>query len=243
MAHQLTAPNTAPKITSRNLRAHFGCGSETCPISGQSPVEELANVLTHGLGLLLSIAGVSLLIVLASVYGNAWHIVGSSVYGATLIMVYAASTLYHSSRSLRLKKVLRDVDHAVIFLLIAGTYTPFTLGPLSGGWGWSLFGVVWGVSLLGILLRAVFRGRFKAMSIPIYLGLGWLCVVGVVPLLNNLTPSGLLWLAFGGAAYSLGTIFIMWRRLPFNHAIWHLTVILGSALHYFAIMFYVVPLA
>lgn len=239
MAYQLTSP----KDTSRNLRAHFACGSSVCPVSGQSPAEEIANVITHGLGLLLSIAGVSVLIVLASLHGNAWHIVGTSVYGATLIMVYAASTMYHSSRSVGVKKLLREVDQSVIFLLIAGTYTPFTLGPLNGSWGWSLFGVVWGVALLGILIKVLFKGRFRALSIPIYLGLGWVSVVAVVPLLNNVTPAGLLWLAFGGAAYSLGTIFIMWRKLPFNHAIWHLTVILGSALHYFAIMFYAVPSA
>lgn len=244
MSYQLTVPkNIKPKSEDRTLWSRFACGSSICPVSGQSPAEEVANVLTHGLGLLLSIAGVAVLIVLASIHGNAWHIVGTSVYGATLIMVYVASTLYHGSRSIGVKKMLRDVDQVVIFLLIAGTYTPFTLGPLNGGWGWSLFGVVWGVSVLGILLKVLFNGRFRAMSVPIYLGLGWLCVVAVVPLMNNLSPAGLLWLAFGGAAYSLGTIFIMWRKLPFNHAIWHLTVILGSALHYFAIMFYVVPLA
>ncbi|MFQ6026567.1 MAG: hemolysin III family protein [Dehalococcoidia bacterium] len=239
MAYQLAVPQFA----SRGLHTVFACRSEVCPISGQSPAEELVNVLTHGLGLLLSVAGVSVLIVLASIYGNVWHIVGSSVYGASLILVYAASTFYHSSRSLEHKRVLKQVDQAVIFLLIAGTYTPFTLGPLNGGWGWSLFGVAWGVAVVAMALKVTFEGRFKAVAIPLYVGLGWMCIVGIVPLIHNVPLTGLLWLAFGGAAYSLGTIFFRWRALPFHHALWHVTVILGSLFHYFAIMFYVVPLA
>lgn len=211
-----------------------------CPVSGQSPPEELVNVLTHGLGMLLSIAGASVLIALASVYGNSWHIVSSSIFGATLIMAYAASTLYHSAWSVRSKRFLRDVDQAIIYLLIAGTYTPFTLGPLNGGWGWSLFGVVWGIAAVGVVSKAFCQGRCHWSAIPMYLGLGWLCLVGIVPLFQNVPLAGLLWLFAGGAAYSLGAVFVPWRKLPFHHAIWHCTVLLGSLCHYFAVLLYVV---
>ena len=238
MAHQIALP----QYSGWSSLARHGCRGEACPISGQTPVEELANALTHGLGLLLSVAGISVLVVLASIYGTVWHIVGASVYGATLVLVYAASTIYHSAPTGTPKRIFKDVDQAVIFLLIAGTYTPFTLGPLNGGWGWSLLGVAWGMALFGIGLKVWCNRYFRTMSVPLYLGLGWLGVVGAVPLLQNLPLSGLLWLALGGLAYSAGTIFYIWRKLPFNHAVWHITVMLGSGLHFFAVLFYVVPL-
>ena len=215
------------------------------PLSGQSPIEELVNTYTHGFGLLLSIGGLSVLLVFASIYGTAWHVVGSSVYGATLVLLYAASTCYHaagSAGSMKGKQSLRNVEQAAIFLFIAGTYTPFTLVVLSGGWGWSLFGVVWGLSVAGIIASRLYIHRSPAISNLIFLGLGWLSLVAIVPLKDNLPLGGLLWLLSGGVAYTLGVIFLSQNRIPFNHGIWHVSVLAGSTCHYFAVLFYVLPL-
>lgn len=211
-----------------------------CPISGQSPIEEIANSATHGLGLLLSIAGLAVLVVLASLHGDPWLMVGSSIYGATLVLVYAASTCYHGCSSLKLKAKLRTVDESLIYLLIAGTYTPIALGPLFGGWGWSLFGITWGVSAAGVGLKILFAGRFRGAAIASYLAMGWLCLVAIVPLVENMASAGLVWLFLGGCAYTLGVIFMRSGRMPFNHAAWHLAVMAGSICHYFAILFYVI---
>lgn len=202
--------------------------------------EEIANSVTHGIGLCLSLAGLAILVALASLHGGAIHVVSCAVYGSTLVAMYATSTLYHSARSPRAKRVLKILDHCSIYLLIAGTYTPFTLVTLRGGWGWTLFGVVWGMSVLGILFKAFLVHRFPVVSTLIYLTMGWLVVVAVEPLLR-LTPRGaLLWLVAGGIAYTAGTAFYMWKRLPYSHAVWHLFVLGGSACHYCAVV-YVVP--
>jgi len=212
------------------------------PLSGQSPIEEIVNTSTHGLGLLLSIGGVSVLVVFASVYGSAWHIVGCSIYGATLVLVYAASTCYHAAGSMEGKQSLRNVEQASIFLFIAGTYTPFTLVVLNGGWGWSLFGVVWGLSVAGIILSRLYIHRSPAIPNLVFLGLGWLCLIAIVPLKDNLPLAGLLWLLSGGVAYTLGIISLSRNRISFNHGIWHISVLAGSFCHYFAVLFYVLPL-
>jgi len=215
------------------------------PLSGQSPIEEIVNTCTHGLGLLLSIGGLSVLVVFASIYGTAWHIVGSSIYGVTLVLVFAASTCYHaagSAGSMKGKQSLRNVEQAAIFLFIAGTYTPFTLVVLNGGWGWSLFGVVWGLSIAGIILSRLYVQRSPAFSNLVFLGLGWLSLIALVPLKDNLPLAGLLWLLSGGVAYTLGVIFLSQNRIPFNHGIWHVSVLAGSICHYFAVLFYVLPL-
>lgn len=206
-----------------------------------SPREELANGLTHGAGLLLAIAGLGVLLAYAARHGDAWHIVGCAVFGAALIACYTTSTLYHSVRSERLRPLLRTLDHAAIFLLIAGTYTPFTLVNLRGPWGWSLFGVVWGLALLGIALRLLLNGRLHGLVVALYLAMGWVVVVAVQPMLDRVAPGGLALLAAGGLAYTGGVVFYKWKRLPYNHAIWHLFVLLGSALHFFAVLFYVIP--
>ncbi len=211
-----------------------------CPISGQTHIEEIANAATHGLGWLLSIAGLVVLVVWASLHGNPWLIVGSSIFGATLVLVYAASTIYHACPSVRFKPLLRTVDESLVYLLIAGTYTPFAFGPLFGGWGWSLFGITWGVAAVGIGLKILFAGRFRGAAIGSYLAMGWLCVVAIVPLLQNMAPAALVWLLIGGCAYTFGVIFMRWGRMPFNHAAWHLAVLAGSVCHYFAILFYVI---
>jgi hemolysin III len=203
--------------------------------------EEVAHAITHGAGLLLSVAGLTVLVVLASLKGNAWHVVSCSIYGATLVMLYTASTLYHAMPRSKAKAVLRILDHSAIYLLIAGTYTPFTLVNLRGPWGWVLLGSVWGLALLGVALEVLARHRMRVLSVVFYLALGWLVAVAVRPLLAAVALGGIVLLVAGGVAYTAGVGFYAWRRLPFNHAVWHVFVLVGSAFHYFAVLFYVVP--
>ncbi len=208
-----------------------------------SPGEEIANSITHGLGIVLSIAGLAVLTAFASQFGNVWHIVSCSIYGATQIILYTASTLYHSIPLPRARAVLRVFDHAAIFLLIAGTYTPFTLVSLRGPWGWSLFGVIWGLAIAGIIGQGLLlRQKTIWMVIP-YVLMGWVVVVGIRPLLSSVAAGGLMLLLAGGLAYTGGSIFYVWRRVPYHHAIWHVFVLAGSIFHFFAILFYVIPLA
>lgn len=204
--------------------------------------EEIANGITHGFGMLLSIGGLAVLVGFASVHGNAWHVTACSIFGVTLILSYASSTLYHSIPLPGVKRILKVIDHAAIYLLIAGTYTPFTLISLRGPWGWSLFGTIWGMALLGIFLKATMLGKIAGISTAIYLAMGWIVVVAVKPMLGAVEPGGLVLLLLGGLAYSFGVIFYAWEKLPYNHAIWHLFVLAGSACHFFAILFYVIPL-
>ncbi len=208
-----------------------------------SLAEEIAHAITHGVGLLLSVAGLVVLIVLASLRGDAWHVVSVSVYGATLVLLYSASTFYHALPAPRAKRVFRTLDHAAIYVLIAGTYTPFMLVNLRGGWGWALFGVVWGLAVLGIVLEAVAKQRVRVLSVILYLGLGWLIAIAVKPLVQSVEPGGLVLLVAGGLAYSVGVVFYGWKRLPYHHAVWHLFVMAGSLFHFFAVLFYVIPRA
>jgi hemolysin III len=198
--------------------------------------EEIANSLTHGFGTLMSIAGLVVMVVLAVYHGDGWQIVSFSIFGSTLILLYLASTLYHSISHPTVKKFLKVFDHSAIYLLIAGTYTPFVLVTLRGVWGWSIFGVIWGLAIAGILLKCVFVGRFHNLSIAIYIFMGWFCLVASKQLIANLMPFSLILLIFGGLSYTLGVIFYSWRKLPFNHAIWHLFVLAGSAFHYFSVL-------
>jgi len=203
--------------------------------------EEMVNSLTHGLGLVLSAAGAAILLVLASLFGNVWHIVSCSIYGGSLLFLYTASTLYHSARSERLKQIMRLLDHVGIFLLIAGTYTPFALVWMRDGWGWTLFGVVWGLAVLGILFKIFSTNRFRNLSTIFYLLLGWMSVLFIKPMLAAIPEGALFWIVAGGLFYTLGVIFYAWPRLPYSHAIWHLFVLGGSTCHYFAVLFYVLP--
>ena len=204
---------------------------------------ELANSITHGVGCALSIAALAVLVALAAVHGTARHVVACSIYGSTLILLYLSSTLYHSIWHQKTKQIFEIIDHSAIYLLIAGTYTPFTLIALDGGWRWSLFGIVWGLAVLGVVFKAFYINRFPAISMGVYLGMGWLCVVAVKPLLENLTTSGFLCLLAGGISYTVGTIFYGWAALPFHHAIWHLFVMGGSVCHFFSVMFLILPTA
>ena len=203
--------------------------------------EEIAHSVTHGVGALLSIAGLVVLVALAAVRGNAWHVVSCSIFGATLIVLYTTSTLYHSITHPRAKRVLRVLDHSAIFLLIAGTYTPFTLVNMRGGWGWTLFGVIWGLALLGIAFKLTASSRYRILSVLLYIAMGWLVLIALKPLVASVAPPGLALILAGGLAYTLGVIFYAWKDLPYSHAIWHLFVLAGSILHFFAVALYVIP--
>lgn len=203
--------------------------------------EELLNSITHGFGLALSVAGFLALLALSIMRGDAWQIVGCSIFGATLIFLYGASTLYHSFRALHLRRILRTLDHSAIFLLIAGTYTPFTLVNLRGPWGWSLLVAVWALAIIGIVFKIFFVDRFEVVSTVIYLLMGWLGVVAIRQILALLPTSGFLWLVAGGLAYTVGVLFFACRKVPYNHAIWHVFVLAGSVCHYFAVLFSVLP--
>jgi hemolysin III len=208
-----------------------------------SPREELLNRLTHALGAAFSAAGLVLLVVFSVLHGDAWHVVSTAIFGVTLVLLYTSSTLYHSFRSERTRQVLQKFDHAAIFLLIAGTYTPFVLVTLRGPWGWSLFGVVWGLAIVGVTLKFWFAGRFRLSSTLIYLAMGWLVLVALRPLRAALPAGGFRLLVAGGLCYTGGAVFYLWKRLPYHHAVWHLFVLAGSACHWAAVFLYVVPRA
>ena len=197
--------------------------------------EEIANSLTHGLGFLLSIAGLAILVTFAALRADAWTVTADAIFGASMVLLYGSSTLYHSLRAPRLKHGVRVVDHVAIFLLIAGTYTPFMLVSLRGPWGWSLFGVVWALAAAGTALKVFFTGRFRVLSTLVYLFMGWLVIVAIKPLVEALPRLSLIMLFAGGIAYSLGTVFYLWKRLPYHHAVWHLFVLAGSICHFFAV--------
>ena len=206
-----------------------------------SPGEEMANRLTHGLGAAFSAAGLVLMVVFSARYGDAWQVVSTAIFGATLVLLYTASTLYHSFRDERRSRLLRKFDHAAIFLLIAGTYTPFVLVTLRGPWGWSLFGVVWGLAIAGVVLKFWFAGRFTVFSTLIYIIMGWLVLIALKPLSTALPAGGMRLLVAGGLCYTGGVAFYLWRRLPYHHAIWHLFVLGGSACHWASVYCYVIP--
>lgn len=204
-------------------------------------IEELANGITHGIGLALSVVGLVVLVVLSIVRGNAWHIAGCTTFGVTLVLLYTASTLYHSFHAPRLKRILKILDHTAIYLLIAGTYTPFTLVNLRGFWGWTLFGLVWSLSVFGILWKLFHVERFQIVSTLVYVAMGWLVLIAIKPVMSAVPLSGMIWLFAGGLFYTVGVLFFAWKRVPYNHAIWHVFVMAGSICHYFAVMFYVLP--
>ena len=204
-------------------------------------VEEAANCVTHGFGLALSLVGLAALLVLAATRGGRLHVVSGGVYGASLVALYTASTFYHAARSPRAKNALRIFDRCCIYLLIAGTYTPFTLVTLRGGWGWTLFTLVWALALSGILATVLFGERLKAASLGSYLLMGWLAVVAVKPIYELVPAGAIMLIAAGGLAYTAGVFFFACNRVPHNHAIWHLFVLGGSVCHYLAVMLYVIP--
>ena len=201
--------------------------------------EEKINVITHAIGLLMSVAALTLLVVFASMKGTVWHIVSFSVYGASLVILYFASTVFHLSEDQKVRNHLNIFDHAAIFLLIAGTYTPFALVTLHGPWGWTIFGIVWGLTIAGIILKLFYTGRFNTLSTLMYIAMGWLIVIAIKPLIAALPFEGLMWLLAGGLSYSVGAVFFLIDKLPYNHAIFHVFVVVGSACHFIAVFWYV----
>ena len=208
----------------------------------ETPAEEVASSITHGVGFVFSLVALLVLVIIASMGGDSRRIVTVSIYGGSLLLMYAASTCYHFVRSPRAKRALRIFDHASIYLLIAGTYTPFVLVSMGGGWGWSLFGVIWGLAVAGVLFKLFYVEYYETMSLILYVMMAWLALVAVKPLLADIPLGGLVLLAGGGAAYMAGIIFYLWDHLPFNHAIWHLFVIAGSVCHFIAVLVYVLPI-
>ena len=202
----------------------------------QTPSEELLNAITHGVGALLSIAGLVVLVILSAKQGDPWKIVGFSIYGFTLVLLYTMSTLYHSFRAPTVKRVFNYLDHSSIYLLIAGTYTPLTLTALRGPWGWSLFGVIWAMAIGGIVLKIFTLGKKSILSVVLYIIMGWTAVVIVKPLIQMLTLEALLWIVAGGIFYTAGTIFYSLKRILYTHTIWHLFVLLGSLSHFFCML-------
>ncbi|MFK5889247.1 MAG: hemolysin III family protein [Flavobacteriaceae bacterium] len=206
------------------------------------PLEEKLNIFSHGFGLLLSIAALTLLVVRASLYGNVWHIVSFSIYGTSMILLYSASTIYHNSKKPKIRLRLQIFDHAAIYVLIAGTYTPFTLVTLNGTTGWIMFGVTWLFALTGIILKILFTGRFETVSTIMYVLMGWIVIFAIKPLIHNLPFEGLMWLFSGGISYTVGAVLYSIKKIPYNHAIFHVFVLVGSFCHFIAVYFYVLQI-
>jgi hemolysin III len=208
------------------------------PERAQSVGEEIANAVSHGVGLLLAMVGVLILVSVNVQRGGAAQTAGASIFGATMVLAYLSSTLYHALPRSRAKRVFRILDHGAIFLLIAGTYTPFTLGPLRGSRGWMLLGLVWVLALAGVVFKAVGRLRSPKLSTSLYIAMGWLVIVAIEPLWRNLPAAGFLWLLAGGIAYTTGVAFFAPKGIRYGHLVWHLFVVAGSACHFAAVLWY-----
>lgn len=204
--------------------------------------EEIINAVTHGIGALLSIAALVLLVVFAVKKGDVWRVVSFAIYGSTLIILYLSSTFYHAFTNSKVKSIFKVFDHASIYLLIAGTYTPFLLVNLRGPWGWSLFGVIWGLALAGILFKVFFVHRFNKVSTFIYIMMGWIIVIAMKQLIQAMDFGGIMWLILGGVLYTAGTYFYLKKSVKYTHAIWHFFVMGGSICHFFSIFFHVLPM-
>lgn len=213
---------------------------ERCVVSGQTRREEMINALTHGFGAFLSVCALCLLVISALYTNNPWHILSSAVYGASLVLLYLASTLYHVTKDPDKKRRLKVFDHASIYLLIAGSYTPFTLGPLHGPWGWTLFAIIWTLAISGVIFKLYFTGRFNLLSTFLYVGMGWLAIFAISPLSQALPANAIYGMFAGGLSYTLGVVFYLVKRIPYHHGLWHLSVLAGSACHFFTILFYVI---
>ncbi len=208
---------------------------------GQTLAEEIANAITHGIGAALAIAGLVLMVMWATMSGDAWRVAGVSVFGGTMVFLYLASTLYHAIPAAPVKRVFHAMDHIGISMLIAGTYTPFLLVQMRSAAGWIFFGVIWGLALTAASIKSFFTDRFTRVSTAIYVVMGWLSVLLLREMVSHMGMEGLAWMAAGGLSYTLGVIPFLWHRLPFNHAIWHLFVIGGTACHFIAVVKFVIP--
>jgi len=214
---------------------------DTEGITDYSPIEEKINIISHTIGLILCILAFVPLVSHANLHGDVWHIVSFSIFGASLIILYAASTFYHSAKKSELRNRLKILDHASIYVLIAGTYTPFALITLKGTTGWVIFGISWGLALTGIILKLFFTGKYNLISTIMYVLMGWVIVFAIKPLINNLPLEGLLWLFAGGISYTIGAILYSIKNIKFNHAIFHMFVLIGSFCHFMSVFFYVLP--
>lgn len=203
--------------------------------------EEIANGITHGIGVILAIAALATMIGFAAQRGDTQHIVACSIFGGALIFTYTASTIYHSTPLPTVKFVFRTLDHSAIFVLIAGTYTPFMLIGLPAAMGWQVLATIWLLAILGIVLRLVWKGRRHKIIVSLYISMGWIIVLTFKPMSEHVPMEGVVLLAEGGIAYMVGVAFYLWRRLRYHHAIWHVFVLLGSSLHFFAVLFYLIP--
>jgi len=210
-------------------------------IKTYSPSEEKINITSHALGLVLSVVALVFLLILSIRHGNAWHVVSFSIFGVSLVVLYAASTAYHSVKELELRSRFRVIDHASIYILIAGTYTPFTLVTLNGPIGWTIFGITWGLALCGIFLKLFFTGKYKLASTLMYVFMGWIIIFALKPLIDSFPSDGLFWLVAGGMAYTIGAILYSFKKIQFNHAIFHIFVLMGSGCHFVSVYLYVLP--
>lgn len=209
------------------------------PLPSYTLREEIASSITHGIGIVLAIAGLAVLVAFAARHGDAWHVVSCSIFGAALILCFTTSTLYHSVQAERIKQTLRALDHSAIFLLIAGTYTPFMLVNLRGPWGWSLFGVVWAAAALGVISKLLDRLRHPLWSTGLYVAMGWVVLIAAVPLFERMSGPGLAWLVAGGLSYTLGAVVYLFdSKLRYAHFVWHLFVMGGSACHFCAALWH-----
>ncbi|MCA1012595.1 PAQR family membrane homeostasis protein TrhA [Halobacillus halophilus] len=202
--------------------------------------EEIANAITHGIGAVLSVGMLVMLVVFASLEGNAWHVVSVSIYGVTMLMLFVSSTLVHSFPPGKMKDLFEIFDHSAIYLFIAGTYTPILLVPLRGSLGWTLFGIIWGMAILGVMFKVFFVKRFVVLSTLFYVLMGWLLIIAWGPLTSEVPAAGITYLILGGVLYSIGSIFYVWRSFTYHHMVWHLFVLGGSIFHFFTIFFYVI---
>jgi len=214
---------------------------DTGGIKYYSPIEEKINIISHAIGFILSIVALVLLVRHATLHGDVWHIVSFSIFGASLIILYAASTFYHSAKKSELRNRLKIIDHASIYVLIAGTYTPFTLVTLNGTIGWVIFGTSWGLALTGIILKLFFTGKYNLISTIMYVLMGWVIIFAIKPLINNLPLEGLLWLFAGGISYTIGAALYSIKKIKLNHAVFHMFVLIGSFCHFMSVVFYVLP--
>jgi hemolysin III len=209
--------------------------------SHYSPAEERFNIWSHGIGLVLGVIGFVFLLLRATTYGDIWHVASFAVFGGSLVVLYAASTIYHCSKDELRRARLRTLDHAAIYVLIAGTYTPFTLVTLQGPVGWTLFGISWGMAAVGITLKLFFTGRFDLISTLMYVFMGWVIVFAIKPLIEAFASDGMIWLVSGGIAYTLGAVFYSIPKIPYGHAVFHIFVLAGSLCHFIAVYFFVLP--
>ncbi|MCP9199783.1 hemolysin III family protein [Gramella sp. GC03-9] len=205
------------------------------------PAEERFNIISHGIGFVLSILALILLILKADRLGDVEHLVSFTIFGASMVLVYAASTFYHSAKSKRLRIRLNILDHASIYFLIAGTYTPFAIITLAGTRGWTILAIVWSMAIIGAIFKIFYAGRFQLFSTIMYVVMGWIIVFAIKPLAESLSPSGLYWLIGGGISYTIGAILFMQNKIPFNHAVFHIFVLLGTFAHFVCIYYFLLP--